>query len=81
MATESMAPTFSYNMMNSVVGHSHLGGTVFLPFKDNILWELNCGYIGDPESLALSYTAQKKVSKWTLGYGVIDDVGPRFNPL
>lgn len=69
-----------YNQMPTVVGHSHTGGVVFQRQRDRIIWELNCGYIGNPESLALSYGMQKKISHWTLGVGIIDDLGPRFIP-
>lgn len=70
-----------YNLMSTVCGHSHVGGVVYLPRKDDILFELNCGYLGNPKSTALSYTKQSKISKWTRGLGVIDDLGPRFIPL
>lgn len=44
------------------------------------LYELNAGYLGDPESKALSYTPTK-ITNWTLGWGYIDEDGPRFVAL
>lgn len=67
-----------YNLMSTVCGHSHTGGVVYMPHKNHTLFELNCGYLGNPKSTALSYTAQAKISKWTHGLGVIDEYGPRF---
>jgi hypothetical protein len=66
-----------YNRMSTVTGHSHLGGVSYKSYGSETLFELNAGYIGDPESKALSYTAQKIVV-WTHGLGVIDEHGPRF---
>jgi hypothetical protein len=66
-----------FNKMSTVVGHSHLGGVNFRSYGSQILFELNAGYLGDPESKALSYTSQKIVN-WTHGLGVIDEHGPRF---
>jgi predicted phosphodiesterase len=63
-----------------VCGHLHRGGVVYKNYGDAVLWELNAGYLGDPDSKALSYTAQKH-SHWTHGVGEIDQFGPRFVPL
>lgn len=71
----------SYNQMPCVVGHTHRGGVVFQPQRDRIIFELNAGYLGDPSHPALSYTMQKKGSKWTHGFAIIDDSGPRFNSI
>jgi metallophosphoesterase superfamily enzyme len=69
----------SFNMP-VVAGHSHRGGLIYLPrhYKSKPLWELNCGYIGDPTSVPLSYTRSRQISSWTKGVGVIDELGPRF---
>lgn len=70
-----------HNLMNTVVGHSHKGGVVYRSLSQGrVLWELNAGYCGDPESKALSYTPQKIV-KWTKGFGYVDCYGPRFIPI
>lgn len=70
-----------FNQMPVVCGHSHRGGTVFIPMRDRISYELNAGYLADASHPALSYTMQKKASNWTLGFGLIDESGPRFVPL
>jgi len=70
-----------YNQCSVVCGHSHRGGTVFIPTFDNLIFELNVGYLGDRYSEALSYTAQKRMTTWTSGLGIIDHLGPRFVPL
>lgn len=66
-----------YNRLSTVCGHSHLGGVSYRNYGNEILFELNAGYLGDPESKALSYTPQKIIN-WTHGIGVIDQYGPRF---
>jgi len=69
-----------FNHMSTVVGHSHTGGVHFMPLKGKTLWELNVGFLGDRFTTPLSYTKQRQVTRWTLGYGVIDTCGPRFIP-
>lgn len=69
-----------HNKMNTVCGHTHKGGVHFERLGKEVIWELNAGYLGDPESLPLSYTKQRKISKWTKGLGIIDKDGPRFIP-
>jgi predicted phosphodiesterase len=66
-----------YTLTNFVCGHSHKGGVVFKRLRDEIIWELNAGFIGDADSKALAYTAQK-IHDQTLGWGFIDEYGPRF---
>lgn len=63
-----------------VHGHSHKGGVYYKNMGDSILWELDAGYLGDPESKALSYTPTKHTHS-THGLGVIDEYGPRFIAL
>lgn len=73
-----------YNLKNFVGGHTHRGGTVFLPkdgHETKQIWELNAGYVADPGSPGLSYTMQKRATRWTHGFGIIDQYGPRFVPL
>lgn len=67
-------------LMNVCVGHSHTGGVSYRKIGNKILWELNAGYIGDATSKALSYTPIR-MTKWTLGCGIIDTDGPRFVPF
>lgn len=60
--------------------HTHKGGSVYRAiFGGHIIWELNAGTLGDPESKGLSYTPQKHHHQ-TLGLGVVDKYGPRFIP-
>jgi hypothetical protein len=66
-----------FMLKNVVHGHTHRGGVHFKKIGDKVLFELDCGYIGDPTSKALSYTAQK-TTHWTHGFGYIDQYGPRF---
>jgi predicted phosphodiesterase len=66
-----------YMHMNFVGGHTHRGGVVYRNIKNTVLWELNCGLAGDPTSKGLSYTNQR-MNDWTLGWGCIDEYGPRF---
>lgn len=65
---------------NTVCGHSHRGGVFYLNTGNGIRWELNAGYLADPDSAALSYRPTR-FNHWTLGYGIIDEHGPRFCPL
>jgi hypothetical protein len=69
-----------YNQQSTVNGHSHMGGVVFKNYKDQVRFELNCGYSGNPEELALRYGEQRR-KYWTWGLGQIDARGPRFIPL
>lgn len=66
-----------FNLCNVACGHSHKGGVVYRPHKDQTFWELNAGYLGDPHAKALSYTPQRTTG-WTHGFGYIDRNGPRF---
>lgn len=70
----------AYNHMSTICGHTHRGGVVFEPIRDKLLFEANCGYLGDPEAAALCYSKQK-LSKWTWGLVLIDKNGPRFVPI
>lgn len=66
-------------LMNAVCAHIHVGGTLFRRFRGQTFWELNAGFVGDAESKALGYTPQK-IQNHTLGFGWIDENGPRFIP-
>lgn len=68
-----------YMRHNAVVGHTHRGGAVFKNIQGQTIWELNAGFAADAHSKGLSYTSQKMVD-WTLGWGFIDEHGPRFIP-
>lgn len=61
-----------------VCGHTHKGGVVTVPLADGtVLFECNAGYLGDPTSRPMSYTATKW-NEWTLGFACIDPWGARF---
>lgn len=62
-----------------VHGHTHRAGVHFIPYDGEILFELDCGLMGDPKSKALSYTPSK-ITHWSLGWGYRDEWGPRFIP-
>lgn len=67
--------------VNVVCGHTHRGGMIAMQLADGRgVYELNAGYLGDPRTKALSYTATKLV-EWTHGFGVIDRWGSRFIQL
>lgn len=68
----------THNLMSTVVGHSHVGGVRYIKHWKKTLWELNVGFLADPEAAAMNYTAQRNFSKWTQGFGIIDSMGPRF---
>lgn len=69
-----------------VCGHTHKGGvvTVAMSSADNRepqnIFELNAGYLGNALSRPMSYTPVR-INEWTLGFGYIDEWGPRFISL
>jgi DNA repair exonuclease SbcCD nuclease subunit len=67
-----------FNQRSTVVGHSHTGGVVFYRNFDGIYWELNAGWLGDETAPVFRYRPQNKLSTWTRGAGLIDELGPRF---
>lgn len=69
-----------YNQMNVIKGHNHKGYTVFKRIREQTLWELDPGFLGDPEAKAFGYTAQKN-HDMTTGFGWVDESGPRFIAL
>lgn len=68
-----------YTLMNCINGHTHKGGAAFRQVRGMVLWELNSGMAGDPESKGLTYTPQR-ITNWTPGFGEVDEIGPRFIP-
>jgi metallophosphoesterase superfamily enzyme len=69
-----------YFLRSVVRAHSHVGGCVSLRIHGKTLWELDCGYLGDPTAIPMRYRPTT-VTKWTWGYGWVDSAGPRFIPL
>lgn len=70
-----------HNHMSTVCGHSHTGGCVYVRRGNKVIWELNAGFAGDENSGPLSYTRNRAVSRWTQGFAIIDQYGPRFVAL
>lgn len=68
-------------LRSMVVGHSHYGCVIPVNLENKLIWELNVGYVGNRYSVPMSYTQQRRFSRWTLGYGWIDGDGPAFCPL
>jgi predicted phosphodiesterase len=65
-----------YFRENVILGHTHRGHTHFERMGKRVLWELNCGFMGDEKSHVFGYGAAPH--RWTLGWGVVDENGPRF---
>ena len=63
-------------LYNAIVGHTHRAGVVYRQLRGQVLFEMNCGYAGDPEAKGLTYTPQK-ITGWTQGFGALDEDGPR----
>lgn len=59
-----------YLNSRTVVGHSHVGGVVYEQRNNQVIWELNAGYLADESAEPMRYRPTK-VCKWTLGFGLI----------
>lgn len=73
-----------FNLKNIVCGHTHRGGTIFIRNNGHdggCIFEANAGYLADPYSPGLTYTMQKRATRWTWGFLVVDQCGPRFVPV
>jgi hypothetical protein len=70
-----------YNQMNTVTGHLHRGAVQWNENINGSYFELNAGFLGDKDSAALKYKSQNRITKMTLGFGIIDKLGPRFVSL
>jgi len=62
---------------NVVHGHTHRAGILIEQHMGKKLFELDCGYLADPNAVPLQYGPTKHI-KWVQGFGVIDKFGPRF---
>lgn len=69
-----------YYGRNVIHGHRHRGGVAYEKMFGKTIWELDCGHLADEKCEPLQYSATK-TTKWTLGYGVVDEHGPRFIAL
>lgn len=66
-----------YFLQNVVIGHLHKLWVQYRKLRGQSIWELSCGFLGDPESKALGYTPSKKANM-QLGFAAIDEFGPRL---
>lgn len=69
-----------YFEMSTVHGHTHHGNVTYLRHKDKTLFELDCGILANYMARPLVYRSAV-TCKWTPGFGLIDNLGPRFCPL
>lgn len=70
----------AYYCRSVVHGHTHRGNVTFQKLHGKVIWELDCGHVADENAEPLQYTPTK-TTRWTLGYGIVDEFGPRFIPL
>lgn len=70
-----------HNRQSTICGHTHRNGVFYFRQGGQTIWELNCGFVADPFSRAMSYSLQRKFRNYTKGVGVIDGYGPRFISL
>lgn len=83
--TSGLSKHMEFSRCNVVHGHTHKGSIVYKPYwnenKSHVtLWEMDCGYIGDPNSIPLSYRSQK-IHNWVSGCGLVTRLGPMFIPF
>lgn len=70
-----------FNQQNTVCGHLHRGAVQWNQNLNGSYFELNVGFMADKSSPALAYKSQNKISKMTVGFGMLDKLGPRFVSL
>jgi len=68
------------NLIHTVIAHTHWPWVHFHRQRDRVLWEMNVGFIGDRNSVAMGYVKQRKFSKYVCSHGLIDEFGPRVIP-
>ena len=66
--------------LSVVHGHRHRGEVTFIPIRNKTLFELDVGYLADSKREPLGYLPTR-TNNWTLGWGEIDEFGPRFIPI
>lgn len=66
--------------VSCVHGHRHRGEVTFLPIRNKMFFELDVGFLADSNKEPLAYQPTK-TNNWTLGWGEIDEFGPRFVPF
>lgn len=67
-------------LKNVIFGHTHRAWTMFMNQYGKTLFEVSSGYMADPNSVPMSYTATKRTN-WVKGYTMKDEYGPRFIAL
>jgi hypothetical protein len=65
-----------YYLNNVVHGHDHKLYTLYRRIMGANIFEMSCGFLGDIEAKALSYTPSK-LANYQDGFGAIDQWGPR----
>ena len=65
-----------HNLQSSISSHTHRPGVVWRTVRGSAMFELNTGYLGDPEAKGLTYTPTKTVD-WVQAFGEVDEDGPR----
>jgi hypothetical protein len=70
-----------FYLMPTIIGHTHMGHCIGIRLHEKSVYELNLGFLGDRNAKCFEYQKSKKFSKYTVGYGLEDDDGPRFCPL
>jgi predicted phosphodiesterase len=70
-----------HNLMSTVHGHTHRGGVTTFKHGSKVLWELDVGYLGDPNAACMSYSRQRRFAQMTHGMGEVEDMVPIFVPL
>lgn len=68
------------NLMNTIHGHTHRGVVMFMNLRGKPIWELDCGYLGDPESTPLKYR-ERRWNSWTHGIATVENNVPCFITL
>lgn len=63
-----------------VHGHTHGGAITSGNCGGRYLFELDCGYMGNPNAPCFTYMP-KKINNWQVGFGYISEHGPIFIPL
>lgn len=65
-----------YYLKNVIHGHDHKLYVQYRRIHGQNIFEMSCGFIGDVEAKALSYTPSK-LANFQLGFGWVDQWGPR----
>lgn len=65
-----------YYLKNVIHGHDHKLDVQYRRIHQRNIFEMSCGFLGDVESKALSYTPSK-LANYQLGFGWVDKWGPR----